>query len=191
MHAPGSKSSQVSVCPGPCDSAFQGLIPRPFLLFPPSSPGIHLVKTGTAHVIKYRSRYNPGRPNWADILFRGKEERVFRQQPNLLCNFYHWIPNPDQIWPDKFYVCNEDPKFYCTKAEFCNWTNNPVLFDVSWWKREYTNKRFKQWKHHDPFKDVEFYMNWEPNAWNNQPWMIASGDGIFKHVDRRNFAGIG
>ncbi|CAE7853256.1 unnamed protein product, partial [Symbiodinium sp. KB8] len=87
--------------------------------------GIHLVKTGTAHVIKYRSRYNPGRPNWADILFRGKEERVFRQQPNLLCNFYHWIPNPDQIWPDKFYVCNEDPKFYCTKAEFCNWTNNP------------------------------------------------------------------
>jgi len=147
--------------------------------------GLRLIDAGKAHVVKYRSRYNAGRPNWADILFRGDEESVFERQPNLLCNFYHWIDEPHKRWPDQFSVCNEDPTFYCSTSEFCNWTNNPFIIKVSWWMREYYNRHPEIREPPEGF-DLETWMNWDADAWNHRGWIIAQGDGMFKHADLNN-----
>ena len=144
--------------------------------------GLQLIDHGVADVIKYRSRYNGGKPNWADILYRDQEETVFARQPNLLCNFYHWIENPELVWPQHFTICNEDPIMYCVDAEFCNWTNNPFFITKSWWFDNYVEKH---WEIRDPPADfdLETWMNWDPHAWNHRGWTIAEGDGMFKHAD--------
>jgi hypothetical protein len=153
------------------------------------SAGVKLIKEGTAHVVRYRSRDRPGRPNWAEIMFKGNEEKVFQQQPNLFCNHYYWIAEPEKRWPDKIWKCLEEQSiFYCSKAFYCNWTNNPTLMANAWWKQEYIEKRFKGSHRHDPYEHLEMYMNWEPGSWNDEPWIVAQGDGLFKHVDRNNFA---
>ena len=146
------------------------------------SAGVKLVKEGTAHVVKYRHRWRAGSPNWAKVLFKGKENKVFRQQPNLFCNHYHWMPHPEERWPDKIWYCNKDPYMYCIDSRECNWTNNPVLLSTKWWAKEYV-ANFGTFKYHDPYKDIEFYMNWEPNAWNERHWIVAQGDGLFRHED--------
>jgi hypothetical protein len=66
--------------------------------------------------IPTRSRANPGHDFYAKETYLGREENVFGRQPNLLCNFYHWISNPDQRWPDEFKKCEKFPNFYCIKA---------------------------------------------------------------------------
>lgn len=41
-------------------------------------------------------------------LCRGHEDDVFKRgQPNLFCNHYYWVPNPEERWPDKMWVCNK------------------------------------------------------------------------------------
>jgi len=168
--------------------------------------GVELLSSGTAHVIRYRSRDRAGRPNWAEKMFAGHEDDVFKRQNNLFCNVYYWLRRPDQRWPDKIWPCESADEealagndeaaeegeegrrrsaFFCSKAMYCNWTNNPFLVEVQWWKREYADK-FHLKKVHDPIRDLEYYMNWEPGAWNERPWVVAQGDGLFKHQDRNN-----
>ena len=105
------------------------------------------VQDGVAQVVRFRSRHNPGRPNWARILYFGHEDDVFKPQPNLLCNFFHWIDNPEKRGPDKFWPCrpnwpvdgqaDRSKVFYCSKAYYCNWTNNPFMLSKTWWYNEY------------------------------------------------------
>lgn len=149
--------------------------------------GIEMLVSRRAHVIKFRSRYNAGRPNWAEIMFRDDEERVFQQQPNLLCNLYHWIQRPDLRWPDQFSVCNRDPEFFCSDSFYCNWTNNPVMFLRSWWQKEYLDKFPHLLKDSTDDFGLESFMNWHPGAWNDRGWVVAQGDGMFKHSDVNNF----
>lgn len=176
--------------------------------------GETLLRTGVAHVVRYRSRDKPGRPNWAERMFRGQEEKVFRQQPNLFCNHYYWIADPERTWPDKIWNCLDSDaarvggfpataqatatqqeelkrsltsEWYCSRAEFCNWTNNPFLLEPKWWRAEYVDTRFKTWKNYSPWNDLEFYMNWEAGSWNKEPFIVAQGDGLFTHIDKNNF----
>jgi hypothetical protein len=210
--------------------------------------GVKMLESKTAHVVKYRSRHNPGRPNWARILYMGHEDDVFSRQPNLLCNFYHWVDSPEVRWPEKFYPCGENPTavdgaadrskvFYCSKAFYCNWSNNPFLIKKQWWHDEYvvnfdkfTVRRPVERAHPsqcairlhaghrtrqrvlvlgfvwllcavcmgvvlvpstlqsiNPYEDLELYMNWEPNAWNDRPFVVAQGEGMFRHVDKKKW----
>ena len=114
---------------------------------------------------------------------RGKEDTVLKRQPNLLCNFYHWIDNPDRRWPEKFWPCGktgaedgEGPPndvFYCSSGEYCNWTNNPVLFSKEWWLTEYVHKRFGAAKSSNPYKNLEGYMNWEKGSYVLRGWWVG------------------
>jgi hypothetical protein len=153
--------------------------------------GIELIKAKTAHVVRYRHRKKAGRPNWAEIMFRGKEEEVFRRgQPNLFCNHYYWVPEPDKTWPDKIWLCNKpgQPQMYCSDSFYCNWTNNPQLWEVEWWNREYV-AAFDKFRSNDPWYDLEVYMNWEPNSWNDRKFIVAQGDGLYKVSARGNERG--
>ena len=148
--------------------------------------GFDLIINGKADVVKYRSRYNGGKINWADVLYRDKEETVFERQPNLLCNFYHWIDHPEERWPEHFKICHEDPLMYCVDAEFCNWTNNPFFIDRNWWIENYEKKHWEIRDEPEGF-DLETWMNWDAGAWNHRGWTIAEGDGMFKHADVHKF----
>ena len=146
--------------------------------------GVELIKDKTAHVIRYRSRRHAGHPNWAEIMFRGHEDDVFQgHQPNLFCNHYYWVPDPEKRWPDKIWECKDEPQMLCSDSYYCNWTNNPQLWEVAWWNKEYV-ANFDKFQRNDPWYDLETYMNWEPNSWNDRKFMVAQGDGLFRHVDR-------
>lgn len=167
---------------------------RDFQLIEPSTcvyeqlmAGIQLVKEDAAQVIRYRSRWHAGRPNWAVRFFRGHEDDAFRGgQPNLGCNVFYWVENPVQRWPEYFWDCGANPEMVCSDAYYCNWTNNPQLWSIDWWNREYVSK-FDEFMRVSPWDDLESYMNWEPNSWNDRGFTVAQGAGLFKHVDRGNF----
>jgi hypothetical protein len=100
--------------------------------------GVALLGTGRVHVVRYRHRVRAGRPNWAEDFYRGHEDDVFTSgQPNLACNLFYWVPEPHRRWPDAFSVCGDSPQFLCSDSADCNWTNNPQLFAVQWWREEY------------------------------------------------------
>jgi hypothetical protein len=83
-------------------------------------------------------------------------------------------------------VTLQDPVFHCSDSYYCNWTNNPQLWKISWWNKEYV-QQFDNFKRNDPYYDLESYMNWEPNSWNDRKFKVGQGMGLFKHVDRGNF----
>jgi hypothetical protein len=68
-----------------------------------------------------------------------------------------------RIWPERFWVCGEAPEMICSDSFYCNWTNNPQMWEVAWWNREYV-EQFDKFKRNDPWWDLESYMNWEPNS---------------------------
>ena len=68
---------------------------------------------------------------------------------------------------------------HCTDSFYCNWTNNPQLWEVAWWNKEYVDL-FDKFKRNDPYYDLEVYMNWEPNSWNDRKFIVAQGAGLFK-----------
>lgn len=149
--------------------------------------GVELLKTNDVHVVRYRSQRKAGRPNWAENFFLGHEEDAFvGRQPNLACNIHYWIWDIAAKWPDTFWVCGENPKYICSDSYYCNWTNNPQLWSIAWWNKEYV-ERFDKFKRNDPWWDLEAYMNWEPHSWNDRGFIVAQGDGLFKHIDPTKF----
>jgi hypothetical protein len=86
------------------------------------SAGVALVESRRAHVVRFRHRKRPGRPNWASKMFAGHEDDALKgHQPNLFCNVFYWVPEPDQRWPDKFRVCSREgePRMWCTDSFYC------------------------------------------------------------------------
>ncbi len=119
--------------------------------------GLKMLAAGTAHVMRYRHRRQPGRPNWAARMFMGKEDEVFKRgQPNLFCNHHYWYDaayaktlnltgGAEVRWPDKYWACNAAPEMFCSDSFYCNWTNNPQMWAVKWWQAEY-EARFPKFK---------------------------------------------
>ena len=131
--------------------------------------GVDLVKSGAAQVVRYRHKWRAGRPNWAYRFFAGHEDDAFRTwQPNLGCNVHYWLEDPVGRFPQYFWKCGADPEMLCSDAYYCNWTNNPQLFAIDWWNREYVKGSFKTSQRLDPYDNIETWMNWEPNAWNDR-----------------------
>ena len=149
------------------------------------SVGVDLLESETADMVKFRSRYNAGKPNYAEIIYKTREDAVFRIQPNLLCNFYHWIDEPHQRWPNHFEICHSHPLFYCVKSQFCNWTNNPILIKTQWWFSNFV-EAFDALVDPEPSFNLEGFMNGVGEAWNDRGYIVAEGEGMFKHCDVNN-----
>lgn len=168
-------------------------------------------------------------------MYRGHEDDVFKSaQPNLFCNTFYWVDEPEKRWPDKIWLCPQaskvsslclvmpriplpslprllslspdavlvamlplcaplpqsDPPMHCSDSFYCNWTNNPQLWSVAWWNREYVEGSFQKRNSIDPFADIEYWTNWDQTAWNTRKFTVAQGDGLFKHIDRGNFGAV-
>jgi hypothetical protein len=142
--------------------------------------GVALLESKAAEVVRYRHRRHAGRPNWAENFFKGHEEDSFvGRQPNLACNIFYWIWDVETRYPDYFWTCGDGPQMVCSDSYYCNWTNNPQMWTVGWWNKEYVDV-FDAFKRNDPWYDLESYMNWEPNSWNDRKFTVAQGDGLFK-----------
>eukprot|EP01100_Stratorugosa_tubuloviscum_P004128 TRINITY_DN201_c1_g1_i1.p1 TRINITY_DN201_c1_g1~~TRINITY_DN201_c1_g1_i1.p1 ORF type:complete len:411 (+),score=223.20 TRINITY_DN201_c1_g1_i1:51-1283(+) len=143
--------------------------------------GVELLKSGKADFIKFRSRWDAGFPNYAQSFYQGREDDVYKTQPNLLCNFYHWIQDPDWRWPDKFTRCMDSPVFYCIDSYYCNWTNNPAMWRKEWWIKWFSATAISLDRGHK--HNWEGTLNWNNELWNSRAFVVAEGNGLFKHVE--------
>lgn len=157
-----------------------------------------LVGSGVAHLVRHRHRHNPGVPLHALIMHQGREESIFRQQPNLLCYCHHWMKDPVSNYPGKGYMWHcggkkhnvEEEDVWCATSEYCNWTNNPGVFLKKWFLDEVGERYRKEYaiekqKHgtSSPFLDFEYYTNWRRYAWTEKNFSIALGAGLFSHAE--------
>ena len=47
----------------------------------------------------------------AERMYRGHEDDVFKSsQPNLFCNTFYWVDEPEKRWPDKIWFCPRPAK---------------------------------------------------------------------------------
>eukprot|EP00667_Euglena_gracilis_P011252 EG_transcript_11480 len=55
--------------------------------------GVRLIQAGTAQVVRYRSRFRPGFPNFQDIVYRGKEQKYDANNSTMgnVCNAFYWL----------------------------------------------------------------------------------------------------
>jgi hypothetical protein len=51
-------------------------------------------------------------------------------------------------------VCGDNPQMLCSDSFYCNWTNNPQLWSIAWWNREYV-ANFDSFLRNDPWYDLE------------------------------------
>jgi hypothetical protein len=153
--------------------------------------GVDLVESGEVHVVRYRHRKRPGRPNWAVRMFKGHEDDAMTgRQPNLFCNVFYWVPEPEKRWPDKFKICSKPGSkvtLWCSDSYYCNWTNNPQIWSIKWWNEAYVSIWEKGFTSVSAWQDLESHMNWEPGSWNTRHWVVAQGEGLFVHRDSNNF----
>jgi hypothetical protein len=71
-------------------------------------------------------------------------------------------------------VCRQEPKTWCISSKYGHYTNNPVLYRVS-----FANEIFKQVP-----QDMRSFSKFEPwmtNWWSKQDFVLAWSNGIFKH----------
>jgi hypothetical protein len=112
------------------------------------------------------------------------------RQPNLFCNVFYWVPEPEKRWPDKFKICSKPGSkvtLWCSDSYYCNWTNNPQIWSIKWWNEAYVSIWEKGFTSVSAWQDLESHMNWEPGSWNTRHWVVAQGEGLFVHRDSNNF----
>lgn len=153
---------------------------------------INLLDRGTAHVVRYRHRKYPGAPLHARMMHENRETQMLQQQSNLYCYVHHWVDDPTINHSDYLYRCEGtalDEKVWCSKAKFCQWTNNPGLFKRTWFLDQLGRKFVKDYneiKSHDPnsgMLDFEFYTNWKGPVWNDREFVVALPVGLFEHEE--------
>lgn len=156
-----------------------------------------LLRKGEASVVRFRHRDRPGAPLHARIMHEGREEQMLLQQKNLYCYLHHWVKDLPTMYPEYFFRCSnrtEDATTWCSKAKYCQWTNNPGMFQRQWFLDELGHKYRQMYERtikQDPnsaMLDFEFYTNWQHDVWNDRNFVVALPKGLFEHqeVDEQN-----
>ena len=137
--------------------------------------GLELIYKGF-DIVRYRSRTQPGYPLYS-ITYKGRELEYYDDwhqctSPHLLESL-HWL-DPSIEFPDKI---QKEGDFFITTSRWANWTNNPFLV-----KKEFLISKIL------PFagETVAFEKNiaaW----WVKQNFLIAQGEGLFKHNDLKKY----
>uniref|UniRef100_A0A0G4FLP0 Uncharacterized protein n=1 Tax=Chromera velia CCMP2878 TaxID=1169474 RepID=A0A0G4FLP0_9ALVE len=150
-----------------------------------------LLSEDKAQVVRYRHRQRPGHPLWT---YETLNMLDMNRQPNLLCTEFWMLPDPVSAYPGKFWKCDENisPTALCVSSFDCCQTNNPHLFLIDWWKKEYIPKFEEERKARaegnppsccDPDENVELWFNWADETWRSGKWTVALLEGLFRHDD--------
>lgn len=142
--------------------------------------GIDLLANHGIDVVLYRSRRQPGEPNWAADNVPGNEERW----QSHLFNALYWMDHPEQAYPDKIQRCPTNPRFLQSTARSMNYTDNPSLYRRDWLLDTLAD-HFTANDPHDITWPEHVIQPW----WEQQDFKIAQAEGLFEHIrlDRGNW----
>jgi hypothetical protein len=140
--------------------------------------GLRMLNQGY-NVIRYRHRRYPGYPLFTQPVYQGNELNHHDNEINLvsphLLDSIHWLPNPDELFPDKIQKIDD---YFITTSRWGNWTNNPCLFKKDFYLQIVNN-----------FIDNQDLLL-EPSIskwWARQNFKVAHGEGLFKHEDLKKY----
>ena len=122
-----------------------------------------------ADAVRMRSRTDAGLPNYSKegIVKTGKIIKTHTIS-HVMVDDHAENSHPEIT------VCRKEPKTWCTSSKYGHYTNNPVLYRVS-----FANEIFKQVP-----QDMRSFSKFEPwmtNWWSTQDFILAWSNGIFKH----------
>jgi hypothetical protein len=89
-----------------------------------------------------------------------------------LAECVHWRENPDLDFPDFCTKISSNPVWYKFKSANCNFSNNPSIFNVEFYKKHII-PRFCIHK-----TDIETAAT---DWWTGQDFTAMAGDGLFCH----------
>jgi hypothetical protein len=135
--------------------------------------GLRLLADGI-DCIRYRHRVRYGDPHFSVKYYRGREDGhidpwVGGRHAHLI-DFHHWIDRPEERWPSL--IMRRGDHLVC-QARYAAWTNNPCMY-----RRDFYLQAV------EPFAGEGITL--EKNLtrwWANQPFMVATGEGLFMHSD--------
>lgn len=151
-----------------------------------------LIQRQDAQVVRFRHRRRPGAPLHARIMHQNREKQILQQQSNLFCYVHHWRSDLDTTYPEYFSRCPGTPRdenVWCSTAKYCQWTNNPAMFDRKWFIDNLGNRFEEDYQRtvksnpNDGMLDFEFYTNWNMAVWNNRNYTVALPVGLFEHQE--------
>lgn len=119
-------------------------------------------------VVRGRSRYKSGFPNYARQQFRGKD----MSGHSKLCECIYWDAHPEKYRE----VAILKKGWYASSAKYCNYTNNPFLC-----KKEFFFKEI-----HPHLIDGENIEDRLTDLWATKDYKVVFGPGLFTH-NRINF----
>lgn len=139
--------------------------------------GIDLINNGF-NSVKYRHRNQPGYPLFTQTPYQGNELNHYDKEMDLmsphLLESIHWLPNPDELFPDKI---QKQDEYFITTSRWGNWTNNPCLFK----KQFYIDTV-------SPFAGGGIDLEGKIGGWwARQNFKVAQGEGLFTHRDLKKF----
>ena len=135
--------------------------------------GVTLLNRGFS-CVRYRSRRDYGDPLYSKVHYQNNELNFLDGVTGLfsphLLDCVHWIEDPHVKFPDKI---SKHKDYFLSSSRWANYTNNPCLY-----KKDFYLKVT------DPFKGsgIELENNIS-KWWAEQNFMVAQGEGLFKHND--------
>lgn len=129
---------------------------------------LSLLEAGDVHVVRERSRLHSGEPNHAILTY---EKNHFIEDTHLL-HSVHWSDEPDRLYPGRIWRCSHNPLFWCAKSVNADFTLNPILFSVDWWRQVVQPAM----PGGDFNPDSDFH-----SRWGEFDLTVAQGMGLFSH----------
>ena len=123
-----------------------------------------------ADAVRMRSRTDGGGPNYS-------KEGIVKTGEIIKTHMISHVMVDDHAENShpEISVCRNEPKTWCTSSKYGHYTNNPVLYRIS-----FANEIFKQVP-----QDMRSFSKFEPwmtKWWSNQDFVLAWSNGIFKHT---------
>jgi hypothetical protein len=129
---------------------------------------IDMIQSGVATVVRERSRYHSGEPNYALLAY----ERGGGIGSTHLLHSVHWSDDPSRLYPNEVWKCHNMPPFWCAKSKNADFTLNPIMFPVDWWR----SKIAPRMPGGDFNPDTQFH-----DIWGSLNITVAQGMGLFMH----------
>ena len=133
---------------------------------------VYFLETKNMHVVRGRSRKNPGEPNYAYYLSDRPPESLNDCQH--LSESIYWLEDPELVYPTKISRIDPilgDAKWYTSLSKSCNYTNNPYACSKSFFEKAIL-----------PY--TKFGCNIEgelTDIWSKQEYSCVFGPGLFTH----------
>ena len=139
---------------------------------------VYFLGVQKAHIVRARSRADPGIPNFAHESLSHIDPIEFIHDKHLSECIY-WVNDPELVYPTKIsrikpFVQNGFLKWYKSSSDSCNYTNNPYACTKTFFR----NNILPYAKFGENLEDRMHY------EWRHKDFVCIFGPGLFTH-DRK------